>query len=250
MSKNLVVFLLLMGGVFYLAHKKMKEKTGSLTPQAVASQNSQQNGAQESPQTEAEPKESSDEEAPSEPEVVRNYKDGYFVCPKELSLTPYGLSSNPNSGGFYFKKIKPMVLISQDYGSKQITCTYNSNLGGVYYLYQALEGTQCLPMNEGYGFQCNQGGDVKSYRCWEIRTSANERPYLRFRLEGTKGENISKVNGWEYEIPKGFASSVEQTRRKEMECAYSISVSGQFTLVNKVMRFKSCSRKGEGVECY
>lgn len=250
MSKNLVVFLLLIGGVFYLAHKKMKDKIVSSTPQTVASQNSQQNAAQESPQVGAESNESSDEETSSEPEVVRNYEGGYFVCPKELSLTPYGLSSNPNSGGFYFKKTNPMILISKDYGSEQITCTYNSNLGGVYYLYQALEGSQCSPLNEGYGFQCLQGSDLKNYRCWEIRTSANEKPYLRFRLEGTKGENISKTNGWEYEIPKGFASSVEQTKRKEMECAYSISVSSQFTLVNKVTKFKDCSLRNEGVECY
>ena len=249
-SKNIIIFFLFVGGIFYLAHKKMKEQIETKKTKAVVSENLQQKTLQETSKVNLDDGEASDEETIREGKSDKLYKRGYFVCPKELRLTPYGLSSKPSPNGFYFKDSRPMILASKDYGVEQITCNYRSNLGGVYYLYQRLKGKECLPMNEGVGVRCNQEGNIKSYRCWEIRTSANEKPYLRFFLEGTQGEKISKENGWEYDMPKGFASSAQMTKEDEMECAYSISVSNQFTLVNKVTKFKDCILRNEGVECY
>lgn len=240
MSKNLFIFLLLVGGVIYIAQKEMKKrlKPAQTTQKKVESK--------EENETQA----STENEIVQETKVRKSFEPGLYVCPQQISITPYGLDSTPRNDAVFYKPQNPMKLITSNVGRDGITCKYDSGFGGVYYLYQMIKETQCRKISNGFGFQCTDSNqDMKTYSCWEMRTSSSEKPFLRFKVSTPGGEDISQSKGWEYIVPKGYLSSVTVNRRREMECAYSIEISGEYILKNQVTKFKQCQNEGEGVRC-
>jgi len=240
-SKNLVIFLLLIGGAVYFAHKNMQSKL--MPPKAAKN-------VSEEPLDEVETVEEVVEEVPDTAYDPKRYREGFYACPESIKIKPYGLDSTPTSSGFYFKEKEPMKLVERNYGKDKITCRYNSGFGGFFFLYQSIKGLQCRKLSEGYGYQCDDGSNqLKSYPCWEIRTSSTGKPFLRFQMITSGNEDISKTRGWEYEIPKGHVDGVRQNSRSEMECAYSIPISGDFIITNRITKYKECYANGNGVSC-
>lgn len=240
MSKNLVIFLLLVGGVVYIAQKEMKKR---LKPAQTTQKQVEKK--------ENEVQTSSEDKVVQETKVTKSFEPGLYVCPQQISITPYGLDSTPRNDSVFYKPQNPMKLKSSNIGRDGVTCKYDSGFGGVYYLYQMIEETQCRKITNGFGFQCTDSNkDMKTYNCWEMRTSSSEKPFLRFKVSTPGGENIAESRGWEYIVPKGYLSSVSVNRRREMECAYSIEISGEYILKNQVTRYKQCENEGEGVRCH
>lgn len=242
-SKNLVIFLLLIGGAVYFAHKNMKSK---LMPSKTANKAS----GEVTEVVESKTEEDVVEEVPEVSYDPKRYREGFYVCPDSIKLKPYGLDSTQTQSGFYFKEKEPMKLVESNYGKDKITCRYNSGFGGFFFLYQSIKNLQCRKLSSGYGYQCSDNSNqLKSYPCWEIRTSSTGKPFLRFQMITAGNEDISRTKGWEYEIPKGYVSGVTETREREMECAYSIPISGDFIITNRITKYRECYKNGKGVSC-
>ncbi|MCO4792081.1 MAG: hypothetical protein KC493_00095 [Bacteriovoracaceae bacterium] len=254
MSKNLLIFFLLVGGLFFYVHKNMKtilKKNNSpkTTQSSTASGQEETEYEDDDAEYEDETEEVSAGSNAKVSNTFTNYPSKVYKCPEKVIATPYGLRDNPSTSGPYFQKTISLSLSSNNIDKKKIRCEYSGNFSDTYYLYESIEGYNCRKIQNKNSYQCyDSDNNNKKFSCWEIRTTSSEQPYLRFNFEAVNG-SFSRDDGWEYVIPKAFAQSSRITNENLLECAYQFESSSSFVIENKVPQFKECYQNNKGYQC-